>query len=310
MDNLLSLHEELRNDTYRHGGYYRFKINDPKPRIIHKASVRDRLVHHAIYRKLYPFFDKTFIGDSYSCRLRKGTHKAMNRFKQFAHQLSANDTKTVWVLKCDIRKFFDSIDHDILLQLLGERIADEKALALLKQVIDSFSIQNSISRTVGRPSNSPTKAGLPLGNLTSQLLVNVYMNEFDQWVKHKLQSRQYVRYADDFIFLSRDRQKLVEMIVLIADFLSQRLRLQLHPTKLFLNTVSSGMDFLGWVHFSRHTVLREAAKRRMIKTIMANPKVAVFDSYQGLLSHGNAYQLSQDMQNLRGLFAEEGRCGI
>src|SRR6266567_1213046 len=114
MDNIFSLHSELFNHTYKHGGYQAFKINDPKPRDIHKAKVRDRLLHHAIYRILYPFFDKTFIADSYSCRNEKGTHKAIKRFRTFANKVSKNNTKTCWILKCDIRKFFANIDHEIL----------------------------------------------------------------------------------------------------------------------------------------------------------------------------------------------------
>src|SRR3989338_296920 len=114
MDNIFLLHNDLRNHTYKHGAYQEFKINDPKPRDIHKASVRDRLLHHAIYRKLYPFFDRVFISDSFSCRDDKGTHKAMNRFRAFAYKVSQNNTKTCWVLKCNIQKFFASIDHDIL----------------------------------------------------------------------------------------------------------------------------------------------------------------------------------------------------
>ncbi|MDO8601694.1 MAG: reverse transcriptase/maturase family protein [bacterium] len=320
VDNLLALHEELENGTYRHGGYYRFTINDPKPRVIHKASVRDRLVHHALYRKLYPFFDRTFIADSYSCRLKKGTHRAMNRFRQFAHQLSANDTKTVWVLKCDIRKFFDSIDQNILLALLSERIADKKVFSLLQNIIQSFSTPVTASTRSspglepgldchGVPRNDRGEEkmcsggiGLPLGNLTSQLLVNIYMNEFDQWVKHRLRVVHYVRYADDFLFLAHDRQKLIDIIPNISNFLNQRLHLTLHPIKLFLNTVSLGMDFLGWVHFPRYRVIREVAKRRMMKIIMAKPESAVFDSYRGLLGHGNAHQLIQEVENLRGLF--------
>lgn len=290
-DNLLALHSELADGSYRHGSYYRFSINDPKPRVIHKAGVRDRLVHHAIYRKLYPFFDKTFIADSYSCRIDKGTHKAMGRFKHFSHQLSHNNTKTVWVLKCDIRKFFDSIDHETLLKFLHERIAEEAVFALLKQIVASFPV------TDGK--------GLPLGNLTSQLFVNIYMNEFDQWVKHKLRARHYIRYADDFVFLSNDRQALADIIPHIAHFLGQHLRLQLHPTKLFLSTAASGMDFLGWVHFPTHRVVRTAMKRRMIKNILAKPEPAVFDSYQGLLKHGNAYELSREVENLRGLLGEQ-----
>ncbi|MDP3900517.1 MAG: reverse transcriptase domain-containing protein [bacterium] len=170
MDNIFSLHSDLINNTYNHGGYQAFKINDPKPRDIHKASVRDRLLHHAIYRVLYPFFDKIFIADSYSCRVSKGTHKAVNKFHEFAGKASKNNIRTCWALKCDIRKFFANIDHDILIKILKEYINDENIIELLKNVIESFS------------SEKDKNIGLPLGNLTSQLFVNVYMNKFDQFI--------------------------------------------------------------------------------------------------------------------------------
>lgn len=135
MDNIFSLHNDLKAQTYKHSGYHAFNISDPKPRNIHKATVRDRLVHHAIYRILYPFFDKIFITDSYSCRLKKGTHKAVERFAHFAGKVGRNNTKTVWVIKCDIRKFFANIDHDILKEILKWYIPDAKILSLLDGVI-------------------------------------------------------------------------------------------------------------------------------------------------------------------------------
>lgn len=282
IDSILALHNDLANKTYRHGSYWHFKISDPKPRDIHKSSVRDRLLHHAIYRILYPFFDKKFIADSYSCRLGKGTHKALDRFKIFARKVSRNQSRTCWALKCDIRKFFANIDHAILLRILKRNIADEKIVALLDNVLESFS-------TTGK-----SGVGLPLGNLTSQLLVNIYMNEFDQWVKHGLKAKYYIRYADDFVFLSHDRDWLGKLVSQIQQFLSERLRLELHPDKLFLKTVASGVDFLGWVHFSDHRVLRTASKKRMIRRVTGHPTEGTIASYRGLLTHGNAYGLTSD----------------
>lgn len=150
MDNIFALHNDLSNHTYKHGGYQAFKINDPKPRDIHKATVRDRLIHHAIYRKLYPFFDRTFVADSYSCRINKGTHKAINQFRSFAHKVSKNNTRTCWVLKCDIRKFFANINHKILLNTLKEYIQDKNILWLLENVIESFSAKNKVGVGVCR----------------------------------------------------------------------------------------------------------------------------------------------------------------
>ncbi len=136
--NILSLNYDLTNFTYKHGRYQRFNINDPKARIIHKAFVRDRLVHHAMYRILYPIFDKGFIYDSYSCRLDKGTHKAVARLEGFTRKVSKNNTAPCYALKCDVRKFFDSVDHGILLSLIKRKISDSDTLWLLKEIIASF----------------------------------------------------------------------------------------------------------------------------------------------------------------------------
>lgn len=278
MREIFSLHSDLKNKTYQHSKYEAFKINDPKPRNIHKASVRDRLLHHAIFRILYPYFDKRFIAHSYSSRKNMGTHRALIAFKKMCNKVSKNNTKTVWVLKCDIRKFFASIDHQILKDILKKYIHDTDTLNLLNNIIDSF-------YTV------PGK-GLPLGNLTSQLLVNIYMNEFDQWVKHTLKAKYYIRYADDFVILSTDKTEPERYLEDIHIFLDERLQLQIHPNKVSITTLASGVDFLGWVHFSKHRVLRTVTKKRMFKNLKkkeyANDSV---QSYLGMLKHGNAHTL-------------------
>jgi len=278
MDNIFSLHYDLLYHKYQHGGYEAFNISDPKPRNIHKAGVRDRLLHHAIYRQLYPFFDRTFIADSYSCRLGKGTHKALNRCCQFIYQVSRNNTRTGWVLKCDIKRFFANIDHDVLLGILREYISDNNIIWLLERVIDSF--------YAGQDNR-----GLPLGNLTSQLFANVYLNKLDQFVKHKLKAKYYIRYADDFVILSDDVKWLRRQIELIEEFLLSDLKLELHPNKLFLKPVHSGLDFLGWVHFPDHRVLRTATKRRMFRKFKKNSSPESLESYLGLLGHGNTKKL-------------------
>jgi len=282
MDNILSLHRDLKK-TYSHGSYYAFNISDPKPRNIHKASVRDRLLHHAVYRVLYPFFEKKFIHDSYSCRLGKGTHKATRQFQRYFWKVSKNNTKICWVLKCDIKRFFANIDHRILIEILKKYISDEDTIQLLKIVINSFY------------STEPGK-GLPLGNLTSQLLVNIYMNEFDQYVKHKLKTKYYIRYADDFMVLSRDRNSLLRNVRYIVHFLDERLKLTLHPNKVFIKTFASGTDFLGWVHFSDHRVLRTTTKRRMFKNLFQNLTKESRTSYLGLLKWGNAYKIGEQIR--------------
>ena len=276
-NHIYSLHLDLANKTYTHGPYHPFNIQDPKPRNIHKASVRDRLLHHAIHRVLYPYFDKKFISDSYSCRLNKGTHKAINQFRKYSRKVSKNNTKQCWILKCDIKKFFASIDHNLLRYIVTNYIDDPDTNWLLNQIISSFH-------------TSPGK-GLPLGNLTSQLLVNVYMNEFDQYVKHKLKVKYYIRYADDFVLLSPSKFHLLDNIRYIECYLNQELKLSLHPDKVFIKTLSSGVDFLGWVHFPDHRVLRTVTKRRMVKNLAKNPSRETVASYLGLLKHGNTYKI-------------------
>ena len=280
-ENIYNLYLDLKNKTYIHSGYTAFPINDPKPRDIHKAVVRDRLLHHAIYRILYPYFDTRFIYDSYSCRNFKGTHKACNRFRYFSRKVSKNNSRTCWVLKCDIRKFFASVDHSILLNILGRHISDTDTLCLLEKVIESF--------------NSTKKGkGLPLGNLTSQLLVNIYMNEFDQYMKHMFKIKYYIRFADDFVVLSEDRSQLEKSLLYIGVFLNEKLKLQLHPDKVYIKTLASGVDFLGWVHFPKHTVLRTATKKRMFRNIkLKEGKTETVQSYLGMLRHGNTWKLRQ-----------------
>ena len=280
MANVISLHHDLARKIYTHSAYEAFTISDPKPRNIHKASVRDRLVHRALYRALYPFFDKKFIHDSYSCRYLKGTHRAIQAFQKAATSASFGHTKTVWVLKCDIRKFFASIDQASLIEIVKRHIADSDTLWLIERVVESF-------ESTGRGK------GLPLGNLTSQLLVNIYMNEFDQFVKHGLKQRYYIRYADDFVFLHQEKMAILEMLPNIHNFLDERLGLTLHPDKVFVKTFASGVDFLGWVHFPTHRVLRTSTKKRMLKRLEMTSSLQTIRSYRGLLSHGNAFGLQK-----------------
>lgn len=285
IDNICELHYDLISKTYKHGTYHAFNISDPKPRNIHKATVRDRLLHHLLHAELYPYFDKKFIFDSYSCRIGKGTHKAMDRFRSFAYIVSKNNTQQCWVLKCDIKKFFANIDHEVLKKILAEFIVELNLMELLGHIIDSFSSQDK------------QNTGLPLGNLTSQLLVNIYMNKFDHYMKRTLKVKYYIRYADDFVILSEDCEYLQKIISQISDFLETKLKLSLHPKKVFIKTFSSGVDFLGWVHFPYHRVLRTATKRRMFK----NPEInygneAVINSYLGLLSYGNSWELAQKIK--------------
>jgi retron-type reverse transcriptase len=222
-----------------------------------------------------------FIADSYSCRNNKGMHKAINRFRKFARKTTRNNTKTVWALKGDIRKFFANIDHSTLKKVLGKYICDKNIIWLLGEIIDSFCTANT------------PQVGLPLGNLTSQLFVNIYMNEFDQFVKHKFKVKYYIRYADDFVIFGESKAYLEDLIPKISDFLEKHLKLTLHPDKLFIKTLTSGIDFLGWVHFPNHRVLRTSTKRRMYKNLKRSPTKESVASYLGILNHGNTYKLKR-----------------
>lgn len=284
-DNILELYNSLANKSYRHGGYKSFYINDPKRRHIHKACVRDRLLHHAVYRALYPFFELTFIADSYSCRLDKGTHKALNRFQEFAAIESKNNTRTCRVLKIDIRKFFASIDHEILLRILGGYIQDKEVIWLLEQIIRSYS------------SKPDKNVGLPLGNLTSQLFANIYLNQLDQRVKHNLKIKHYLRYADDMVFLSAERGALFEILPRIGLFLQSNLKLSLHPDKIFIRTIAQGVDFLGWNIFPNHRTLRKNTQKRMFNRIKISPNDQTLQSYLGLLCHGNTHKIKNKVLN-------------
>ena len=286
MENILQLSKDLETKNYKHSKYTVFKISDPKPRIIHKATVKDRLLHHALHRMLYPVFDKYFIADSYSCRVNKGSHAALNRFRRFYFKVSKNNTRTAWVLKCDIRKFFASIDHQILIGMLQDYISDNNIVWLLSNIINSFELD--------------ANKGLPLGNLTSQLFANIYMDKFDSFVKYVLKVKFYIRYTDDFVFMSHDKNALVELLPKINDFLWKNLGLKLNEDKTVIKTVASGIDFLGWVHFPDHRVLRTATKRHMFKNIArSNGNEKIVQSYLGLISHGNTFKLKHKIAKLR-----------
>lgn len=281
-DNIADLHRTLKERTYIHGSYSAFNVSDPKPRNIHKASVRDRVLHHLIYKELYPYFEKQFIYDSYSCREDKGTHRAIDRFRHFARKVSKNNTRTCYILKCDIKKFFASVNHNRLLAILELHIEDPEIILLVKKVLISF---NSGQEGVG----------LPLGNLTSQLLVNVYMNEFDRYVKQELRVEYYIRYADDFVVLSENKGYLEDTLIKFESFLNTKLYLRLHEYKVCIQSYASGVDFLGWRHFPDYRQIRSASKRKILKRMKSYPRPETINAYRGLLKHGNSYKLQKQI---------------
>jgi retron-type reverse transcriptase len=321
-DNLFGLFHELKDGIYHHSQYTAFYITDPKLRRIHKAEIRDRIVHHAIVRTLYPVFDRFFIFDSYSCRIEKGTHKAVDRLEDFIKKKSNNFSDPCFALKCDVKQFFNSVNHQILLRIIKKKIDDPNIIGLLQEIIGSFSSEitsqpqlqlfdfrgEKRERERPRPSAASGK-GIPIGNLTSQLFANIYMNEFDQFVKHKLKVKHYCRYTDDFVIASSDREYLENLLPKIELFLNENLKLKLHPGKISVRKYQQGIDFLGYVVLPHHRLVRTKTKNRIFKKLkirvqefktgLISEKTLFqsLNSYLGVLSHANAHDLGQELLN-------------
>jgi RNA-directed DNA polymerase len=299
-DNLLKLNKDLLEKRYIHDIYESFFVCDPKRRHIHKASVRDRVLHQAVFQNLYKILDPHFIYDSYSSRNSKGTHAGVARLVDACRKVSHNWRKETYVLKCDVRKFFASIDHNILRELIVNKIKNRDMLWLIDKIFDSF--ENNIGK------------GLPLGNVTSQLFANIYMNEFDQFAKHELKSRYYLRYCDDFVIVHNDKKVLENSIVEIRNFLKEKLCLDLHPHKVEIRKLSQGVDFLGYVVLPHTQVIRtktkqrifrkiDEAKNRVIKGSLDIKKFeASISSYLGVMSHAQNKKLVSKIEKLKAFF--------
>lgn len=294
-ENIFALHEKLKNFSYKHGGYSLIRVYDTKPRKIHKAKIIDRLVHQAIFQVVYPIFDKMFIYDSYSCRNDKGTHRAVFRLHDFIRKGTGNYNKKLYFLKFDITKYFNNIDHNILLALVGKEIGCKRSLTLIEEIINSF--------------NSRTGKGIPLGNITSQLFANIYLHELDFLIKHKLKVKYYIRYCDDFIILHRDMQFLVKIYKLVEDYLKEYLRLRL-KIKLDIKKVNQGIDFLGYVTFPKYRLIKSRTKNRMFNNINKRKQEylsgridkekfnSCIQSYLGLIKHCKGYNLEKKIKRL------------
>lgn len=259
-ENLFTLQEELSNKTYQPGQYRAFKVMIPKERMISAAPYRDRVVHHALCNITAPLFEKTFIYDSYANRKGKGTHKALDRFQYYARQYE-------YVLKCDIRKFFPSIDHELLKQELRWKIACEDTLWLMDKIIDNSNPQEP--HLVYFPNDDlftphQRNRGLPIGNLTSQWWGNIYMNRFDHFVKETLQVKGYIRYVDDFVLFGNSKKYLHEIQQNITQHL-QHLRLIIHPNKSQIIPTKKGVPFLGFQVFPHYKIVKKESTRRYFR---------------------------------------------
>lgn len=305
--NIFELHRELKNKTYRHGEYKGFYICDPKQRHIHKATVRDRILHHAVFSVINPIFEPTFISRSFSCRINYGAHKGVDDLGMAARKISKNMTRSCYILKCDIKKFFDSVDHKILLSTIKKKIKDTDAMRLIEIIVSSYKVT---ARERERESKCVAAKGIPIGNLTSQIFANIYMNEFDQFIKHNLKVKNYFRYTDDFAIVSDNRNYLEELLPKINEFLKIKLDLQLHPNKVSISSLYQGIDFLGYIIFPKHRLMRSKTKHRIVKKMKFKieqyklgkiSKISLeqsLQSYLGALSHANERRFSEELKNM------------
>lgn len=301
-DNLFNLYNRLKIGNYRHSSYTLFNIYDPKFRHIHKAMVEDRIVHHAVTSIIDPLFDRTFLFDSYSCRKNKGTHKAVQRLFVFIRKVSRNYKSPCCCLKLDIKKFFERVDHAILLDLIREKVKSDGLLRLIQNIIGSFS----------------EGKGIPIGNLTSQIFSNVYLNKLDQFVKHELKIKYYIRYCDDFVIVSEGRLYLEKLIDQIDSFLRAELKLSLHEDKKIIRKYTQGIDFLGYILLPYVILPRTKTRRRLFKKMRMKTEEfrkglitkeslnQSFQSYLGFLTHANTYELTQKLKNQLWFWLGEG----
>lgn len=246
---LLELQRQLQSGAYRPGPYHTFTIWEPKERYIAAAPFRDRVVHHCVCAVLEPVFERRYIHDSYACRKDKGSHRAVTRAAHFARG-------NRYFLKCDVRKYFENIDHGVLKGILARLFKDRRFLNLIGLIIDH-----------NAPHNAPGK-GVPIGNLTSQHFANLYLDQLDHFVKEELQVRRYVRYMDDFLCFSDSKKELHGIYSEVRYSLRERLQLEIKEQKCYVAPVSQGIPFLGMrvfpgtVRLSRQSLVRWRRKLR------------------------------------------------
>lgn len=307
---LIQIQHELQTQTYQPGVYKTFRIQEPKPRLISAAPYRDRVVHHALCNVIMPIFDRTFIADSYANRLGFGTHRALKQCTQFA-------CASQYVLQCDIQKYFPSIDHEILKGLLRLKIKCPETLWLMDTIIDRSNPQEpSIHHFPGDDLLTPIerRRGLPIGNLTSQSFANIYLSQFDHFVKEELKANKYLRYVDDFALFSDDRNDLVEARLAISDYLAT-LRLKIHPIKSQLFETRIGISFVGFrvipvgttipkqhrIRVRSHNLRRARRRLSHLRQAHARGQVSLdhitqsLQSWAAHLNHADSWHLQQDI---------------
>lgn len=288
---LATLARELRTRTYTPKPLRKFILRDPKTRTICVSDFRDRVIHHALINILQPILEPRFIHDSYASRIRKGTLLALKRFDSFKRKVSKNNTHQAYVLKADIRHYFETVDNDVLLSIIAKRVKDDGVLWLAKIILD-----NNPYDTIGK--------GMPLGNWTSQFFANVYLNELDQFVKNTLGVKYYIRYVDDFVIIHPYKTTLQEYERKIKTFL-QGLKLDLHPHKCAITRLCQGVSFLGYRCFYHHKLVRQRNQRKIhnklnelldsyeMRTADASDVLESVHGWNAYAMHGNTYHLRQ-----------------
>jgi RNA-directed DNA polymerase len=299
--NLVTLFDEIAAGTYRPGPSICFIVTRPKPREVWAAGFRDRVVHHLLYNRVGPRFERAFIADSCACIAGRGTLYAVTRLESKIRSVTANWSRPAWYLKCDIANFFVAIDKRILADLLEARIHEPWWRELAETILFHDPRPDVLLRCPQerlalvpphkRLANQQRHLGLPIGNLSSQFFANVYMNELDQFVKHRLRAPHYVRYVDDFILLSESREWLAATRREIEAFVAERLALRLNASKTILQPVSRGVDFVGqvvrpWRRHTRPRVVAEALRR--VATADTVDILTTANSYFGLLRQATA----------------------
>lgn len=293
---LWRLHCELAEKRYEPGPYRHFAIYEPKKRIISAAPYRDRVVHHAIHNVLEPVFEPTFISDSYATRKGKGTHAAIDRFQEFAK-------KNTYILKCDIRKYFPSINQQILMRLIKRKVACPDTLWLVQKVLDSHHMMADSLHS------QPALAGIPIGNLTSQFFANIYLNGLDHFIKENFGCRFYLRYMDDFAVFHDDKEFLWFVKEVVVQYLFG-LRLHLHENKCRIFKTTAGTPFLGMILFpdnrrlKHDNVIRFKKRLKRFQKLYKNGPEKWPHIHQSILSWiGHASHA--DTSRLRNLILEE-----
>ena len=274
-DNLFALRDELHAGKYKHSPYRHFPVFDNKKRDIHKAETRDKIVHQTLSDYLEKLFEPSFIADSYASRKGKGIHRAIKALRYFI-RLAGEDC---FVLKCDIRKYFDSIDHNVLLSRLSAKIKDKKAFLVAEEIVGSFE------------SEKGSRKGIPLGNVTSQVFANIYLDSLDKFIKQKLGARYYVRYNDDIAIADNDRVRLNTIRIAIQTFAKNSLLLEIPDSKTSIRKVSRGIEFLGSVITPEAVMLRGTTKAKIFSKMTEKN----IHSKLGMLKQGDFFFLRQKL---------------